>query len=189
MLALFVAGAEERTRTSKGLLPLAPEASASASSATSALKISPDRNRYYTYALPALLWTLLTLFALRVIGQFAVVLGLAPFLPPMDQWQSGVMPYPMLLASQGAILAVLTAVCVQFSRGRGYFVRPRRWLATPLWVVGWIYASSMLVRYAVSMAIRPDMRWTGDLIPVVFHFVLASFLLSVAHHHRCHRVT
>ena len=31
-------GAEERTRTSKGLLPLAPEASASASSATSASK-------------------------------------------------------------------------------------------------------------------------------------------------------
>jgi len=34
------------------------------------------------------------------------------------------------------------------------------------------------------MMIRPDQRWTGDLIPVVFHIVLASFLLVVAHHHR-----
>jgi hypothetical protein len=134
--------------------------------------------------MPALLWTLLTLFALRVIGQLAVALGLAPFLPPMDQWQSGVLPYPLLLASQAAILAVLGAVCVQFSRGRGYFVTPRRWLATPLWVVGWLYALSMMFRYIIWMVVRPDQRWTGDLIPVVFHLVLASFLLSVAHHHR-----
>ena len=109
-------------------------------------------------ALSATLWALLTLFALRVFGQFAVAIGRAPFLPPMDQWQSGVMPYPVLLASQCAILAVLTTVCVQFSRARGYFVRPRKWLATPLWVVGWVYAASMGVRYAVWMAIRPDQR-------------------------------
>ena len=131
-----------------------------------------------------MLWTLLVLFAFRVTGQFLVVLGLASFLPPMDQWQSGLMPYPLLLVSQIAILAGLGTVCVQFSRGHGYFVMPRRWLATPLWVAGWIYASSMMVRYAVMMAIRPDMRWTGDLIPIVFHLVLASFLLAVAHHHR-----
>ena len=167
-----------------GLLPLAPEASASASSATSAVEISRDRNRYYTYALPALLWTLLTLFTLRVIGQLAVAAGRASFLPPMDQWQSGVLPYPMLLASQAAILVLLGAVCVQFSRGRGYFVVPRRWLATPLWVAGWIYALSMIARYAVSMAMRPEMRWTGDLIPIVFHLVLAGVLLSVAHYQR-----
>ena len=46
------------------------------------------------------------------------------------------------------------------------------------------YAASMILRYAVWMTIRPDQRWTGDLIPVVFHIVLASFLLVVAHHHR-----
>jgi hypothetical protein len=37
---------------------------------------------------------------------------------------------------------------------------------------------------AVWMAIRPEERWTGDLIPVVFHIVLASFLLVVAGFHR-----
>ena len=42
----------------------------------------------------------------------------------------------------------------------------------------------MVVRYAVWMTIRPDERWTGDLIPVAFHLVLASFLLVVAQHHR-----
>ena len=122
-----------------------------------------------------LLWLLLALFALRVLGQLLVVLGLAPFLPRMDDWQSGVLPYSMLLASQILILGVLATVCVQFSRRKGYFIDARKWLATPLWVAGWIYAVGMVVRYAVLRR---------DLIPVVFHVVLASFLLVVAHHHR-----
>lgn len=122
-----------------------------------------------------LLWPLLLLFAMRVVGQLLVAGGLAPFLPPMDEWQSGLLPYPLLLASQMLILGVLATVCVQFTRGRGYFVRPHPWLATPLWIVGWTYAIGMLVRYALLRR---------DAIPVVFHIVLASFLLVVADHHR-----
>lgn len=87
-------------------------------------------------------------------------------------------------ASQAIVLVVFALVCVQFSRGNGYFVQRRRWLGTPLWIFGWIYAVSMVVRYAAWMALRPEERWTGDLIPVVFHVVLASFLLVVADHHR-----
>jgi hypothetical protein len=132
----------------------------------------------------AALWTLLALFAGRVFGQLAVVLDIAPFLPPMEQWQSDLMPYPALLAAQFVILGTFAVVCTQFTRGRGYFVDRPGWLGTPLWIVGWIYAVSMVVRYAVWMTIRPDERWTGDLIPVVFHVILASFLLVVAHHHR-----
>ena len=124
---------------------------------------------------PMLLWTLLVLFALRVVGQLLVAAGLAPFLPPMDEWQSGLLPYPVLFASQTLILALLATVCVHFSRGHGYFVRPHPWLATPLWIVGWIYAVGMLVRYALLRR---------DAIPVVFHIILASFLLVVADHHR-----
>jgi hypothetical protein len=131
-----------------------------------------------------LLWMLLGLFAGRVVGQLLVFSGRASFLPAMEEWQSRLLPYPALIASQLIILALFATVCLQFSRGDGYFVRRRRWLGTPLWIAGWIYASSMLVRYAAYMALRPDERWTGDLIPVVFHVVLASFLLVVAHHHR-----
>ena len=118
---------------------------------------------------------LLAVFALRVLGQLLVVSGVAPFLPPMDAWQSGLLPYPVLLASQIVILGVLASVCMQFSRARGPFVRRNAWLATPLWVIGWIYAVGMVVRYILLRR---------DAIPVVFHIVLASFLLVVAHHHR-----
>ena len=122
-----------------------------------------------------LLWILLLLFALRVSGQLLVVAGVAPFLPPMDEWQSGLLPYPLLLASQILILAVLVSVCLQFTRGTGYFVKRRTWLGTFLWIAGWLYAIGMIVRYAVLRR---------DAIPVVFHIVLATFLLVVAHHHR-----
>ena len=132
----------------------------------------------------AALWTLLALFTGRVAGQLAVSLDAAPFLPPMEQWQSGLLPYPVLLASQLVLIVGLGTICRQFSRGDGYFVERRPWLGTPLWIAGWIYAGGMLVRYAVWMAIKPEERWTGDLIPVVFHIVLASFLLVVAGHHR-----
>jgi len=121
------------------------------------------------------LWTLLGLFALRVLGQLLVVAGVAPFLPPMDEWQSGLLPYPLLLVSQIVILAILATVCVQFTRGNGYFVGRRVWLATPLWMVGWIYAIGMVLRYAVLRR---------DAIPVAFHIVLASFLLAVASYQR-----
>lgn len=124
---------------------------------------------------PTLLWILLALFALRVVGQLLVVAGVAPFLPPIDDWESGLLPYPVLFASQIVILAALATVCVQFTRGKGYFVRPQPWLATPLWAAGWIYATGMIVRYALLRR---------DAIPVVFHIVLGSFLLLVAHHHR-----
>ena len=129
----------------------------------------------YDFPVSAVLWILLVLFALRVSGQLLVFAGLAPFLPPMDEWQSGLLPYAALLASQILILAVLVTVCVQFTRGSGYFVRPHKWLATPLWIVGWVYAMGMVVRYALLRR---------DAIPVVFHIVLASFLLVVADHHR-----
>jgi hypothetical protein len=121
------------------------------------------------------LWILLALFALRVLGQFLVAAGIAPFLPPMEYWQSGLLPYPLLLASQIVILALLGAACVQFTRGSGYFVERRAWLGTPLWFAGWFYAVAMVVRYALLRR---------DAIPVVFHIVLATFVIVVAHHHR-----
>ena len=132
----------------------------------------------------AALWILLAFFTGRVLGQLAVALDVAPFLPPMDEWQSGLLPYPVLLAAQFVLLAGLGTICWQFSRGRGWFVRGPSRLGTPLWVAGWVYAVSMVARYAVWMAIRPEERWTGDLIPVVFHIVLASFLLVVAGYYR-----
>ena len=46
------------------------------------------------------LWLCTVLLTGRVAGQIVVVLRAPRWLPPMEQWQSGLLPYPVLLASQ-----------------------------------------------------------------------------------------
>ena len=103
----------------------------------------------------------------------------------MPHWYSGLLPYPWLLPSQLAILVVQAVVCVQFARGRGPLVAPRRpRLGRVLIAAAAIYAGSMIVRYALTMAWYPERRWLGPgTIPSVFHVVLAAFIATVGHYH------
>jgi hypothetical protein len=50
-------------------------------------------------------------------------------------------------------------------------------------VLATIYAGAMVVRYAVRMARRPEERWFGGTIPIVFHLVLASYVLVLGRFH------
>jgi hypothetical protein len=135
-------------------------------------------------ALAPLLWALLGLFALRVAGQALVGAFDVPFLPPMRAWYSGLVPYPVLLPIQVALLACMAAIALDFTRGEGRFVLPRPRLGGRLRVFAWLYAVAMAIRYAVTMAINPERRWLGEgTIPIVFHWVLAAFLLALAHYH------
>ena len=122
---------------------------------------------------------LVGLFALRVVGQAAVTYGGAAFLPPPEQWQSGLLPYPALLAGQVILLALLVLVTIAAWRGSGVFAAPRPRLAAVLVWASYAYAAAMLLRYAVSMVVRPEWRWLGHTIPIVFHGVLAAYLFLV----------
>ena len=126
------------------------------------------------------LWALLGLFCLRVLGQLLVATLQVEFLPPMEEWYSGLLPYPPLLASQLVIIVACGSVCVQFSRGSGWFTRPRRRLGKYLLAFGALYLGAMIVRYVVQMSLYPAERWTGGTIPIVLHCVLAGFILIVA---------
>ena len=129
------------------------------------------------------LWGLLVVFVLRVLGQLLVAMGRAPFLPPMEEWFSGVMPYPPLLFSQALSILVYTKVCVDFTRRRGYFVVPRKRLGFSLVGFGSTYLAVMVIRYVIRMSLYPQERWTGGSIPIFFHWVLAGFLLTVGQYH------
>jgi len=48
------------------------------------------------------------------------------FLPPMEAWYSGLMPYEYLLPSQILLIVVMTKICLDFTRQQGFFYRPRR---------------------------------------------------------------
>jgi hypothetical protein len=149
---------------------------AASSAPTNERTYHPDRDR----KLAGLLMALTALFAMRVSGQILVALGLADGLPAFEQWQSGLLPYPALLASQAAILGLMATLEWQLWRGHGWLVAPRPRLAVWLRRFSYLYAGSMVVRYALTMALMPEWRWFGHSIPTLFHCVLAGWLFVYA---------
>src|SRR5438034_9710607 len=88
-----------------------------------------------------ILWGLLFLFCLRVLGQMLVAFFGVSFLPPMEEWFSGFLTYPLLLASQFLIIIVFTKICIDFTRGKGISVVPRERLGRGLRLFGILYLS------------------------------------------------
>lgn len=109
--------------------------------------------------------------------------GYGAFLPRWEEWFSGLVPYPQLLASQMVIVLGCGKVCRDFIRQRGFFVTPRRWLGILLLSIGSVYFATMVLRYAIRMSLYPPERWTGGAIPIVFHWVLAAFILVLGAYH------
>src|SRR5690348_9335507 len=135
--------------------------------------MTATRSRRYAIWLLALL----LLFGLRVAGQMLVAFAGVTFLPPMEEWYSGLLPYPYLLPTQFVIIFLFGKLCLDLFRGYGFFAVPRRGLASFLRVFGTIYLVVMVIRYVLRMSLYPPERWTGGSIPIFFHWVLAGFLL------------
>ena len=124
------------------------------------------------------------LFALRVLGQALVVTRAPRWLPANEHWYSGLMPYRYLLPAQLVLLAVMVVICADIYRGSGLFAA--EWwgrAALPLMVLSWLYFVSMVVRYVLTMALRPELRWFRRTIPIWFHMVLALALWAFADFH------
>lgn len=137
---------------------------------------------------PAAMWLLLFLFFLRVLGQVLVAVLGVPFLPPMEDWYSGLIPYPVLLPLQLAILALMIRVSSDVSREAGFFAVPRPKLGRVVIGLAAVYFAAMAARYAVTMALHPERRWLGrGTIPIVFHWVLAAWLFAFGRYHVRHR--
>jgi hypothetical protein len=124
------------------------------------------------------------LLYLRVVGQIIVVLRAPRWLPPMKQWQSGLLPYPVLLFAQIIVLTLMTWICLDFQRGAGRFVEPRWPNAGTIFMwIGRVYFGGMVVRYVIWMWRRPDQRWFGGTIPIIFHSVVAAFVYAFGRYH------
>jgi uncharacterized protein len=121
------------------------------------------------------------LFAVRVGGQL-LVLSVGPdWLPPMGQWN--LVPYPILLPIQLALLGTMIAVTVDLALGANMLPPGGRAVGVSLVVFACVYGAAMAVRYTVRMARRPEQRWFGGAIPIVFHLVLAAWLLVLGLFH------
>jgi uncharacterized protein len=130
-----------------------------------------------------LLWVLLALFVCRVVGQLIVVMYAPSFLPPMKEWYSGLMPYPYLLPTQILIMGLFSRVAVDMTRGVGFWAQPKPMLGMWLRNFGIVYFLSMVVRYALRMSWYPEERWFGGTIPIIFHWVLASYIIVLGCYH------
>jgi hypothetical protein len=131
-----------------------------------------------------LVWLFTILLTARVVGQIVVVRRAPRWLPPMEQWQSGLLPYPVLLAGQIVVLTLMVWISVDITNGAGPLVDPRR-PAIGLAIVwfSYVYFGAMVVRYIVRMCRRPDQRWLGGTIPIIFHSFVAAFLCVVGRYH------
>ncbi len=127
------------------------------------------------------LWLFTGLFVLRVVGQVVVRLRRPSFLPPTEEWN--LTPYRLLLPTQVAIVGFMTWIDVELTRGAGFAASPRATLGTVFIWLSFVYAVAMAARYVVRMHRRPQARWFGGTIPIVFHEVLAGYLYVLGSFH------
>jgi hypothetical protein len=131
---------------------------------------------------PLLLGALGLLFLLRVLGQTLVALFRVTFLPPMDRWYSGFIPYPLLLPIQILFLAAMAKLVIDLSRGYGFFTQPNLRAGIVIKWCSYVYFLSMVLRYVITMWLNPELRWFTGTIPIWFHMVLAAFLYTYSHY-------
>ena len=141
--------------------------------------MSAISKRPYFFALVALY----LLFILRVLGQILVALFHPPFLPAMNEWYSGLVPYPILLVCQVGIIYLFGKICMDFAGLGGHFSVPDKKLAILLTRCGTLYFSAMLIRYALLIGTHPQALWVTGCIPTAFHMVLASYILVLSDYH------
>jgi len=124
-----------------------------------------------------LLWSCVALFAARVIGQLEVLLLAPDWLPDMDAWYSGLLPYELLLPAQIGILMLMSVVAWNRRVRTGAFARAQPRVATALRIFAGLYFTVMAVRLGVNVVDNGAEFWRHGAIPVAFHWVLALFVL------------
>lgn len=127
------------------------------------------------------LWVLMGLFLGRVLGQVLVAFFDADFLPPMPEWYSGLLPYPILLPVQIVILAAMLKINWDVSQDRGYFSERHERTGMFLFWSAVVYVLVMVARYFISGSLHPERRWFPQgSIPIIFHLLLAAYLFTLS---------
>lgn len=94
----------------------------------------------------------------------------------MEQWYSGLIPYRYLLPIQILIILLMGKMSHDLTREEGFFATLGAGMGRGIMVFSYVYFGSMILRYVIRMKRRPDQRWFGGAIPIIFHCILACFL-------------
>jgi hypothetical protein len=122
------------------------------------------------------LWMCIGLFFARVVGQLEVLLLAPDWLPPMHAWYSGLLPYPVLLPVQIALLMLMSVVAFQ-TRAIPQVEGPRHRAAKLLRPMAGVYFAIMALRLGSVIRLYGSDYYLHGAIPVAFHWVLALYLL------------
>ena len=140
-------------------------------------------NRHMTgrsFTAAILLWSCVVMFAARVIGQLEALLLAPSWLPDMNAWYSGLLPYYLLLPAQIVLLMIMSVVAWNRRVRTGRFAAAYPRLAGALRMAAWLYFAMMAVRLGLNFRNNGADFWRSGAIPVAFHWVLALFLLVSA---------
>ena len=128
-----------------------------------------------------LMSVLTALFALRVCAQLLQALYPVGWFPEFEAWQSGLLPYPLLLAGQFAIVGLMSFV---LHRVRNGTIRARPWKYRVCLFFGGAYFAVMAFRWLAGLTFLADQAWFARSLPAFFHLVLALFILLLGLHIR-----
>ena len=148
------------------------------STAPSAQAAIPADGPRRTSIVATVLAVLAAAFLARVVAQLAQAVTTVSFLPAFDAWQSGALPYPVLLGSQLLILAVQAVVIRRAASGSLRLSTGRR---RALALLGGLYFAAMVGRGVAGLTVLDGHGWFDAPLPTVFHLVLASFVLVTAY--------
>jgi sterol desaturase/sphingolipid hydroxylase (fatty acid hydroxylase superfamily) len=130
--------------------------------------------RYFPWML-----ALAGLFVLRVLAQLIQAIHPVSFLPPFHVWHGAVLPYPLLVASQVAVILVLASL---LWRVRTDAISPSPWKYWVCFMLGGAYFSFMGFRLFAGLTFLADHPWFSKSLPAFFHVVLATFVLMLGHY-------
>jgi len=122
------------------------------------------------------LWIFEGLFVLRFFGQLIVASFSPSWLPPMEEWYSGLITYPILFSIQIAIIILMTEISWDNTKKTGYFFVTKPKTKIILVTISLIYFLIMLTRYILTIALVEENRWLTGAIPIFFHWILAAYL-------------
>lgn len=117
------------------------------------------------------------LFALRVAAQALQRWIPTEVLPPFSAFQGSTLSYPLLLASQLVILALMVSGTWRVGTGRlVQRLRVARYLRT----FALVYLAGSVLRILVGVLHPASPAWFSTWIPAFFHLVLASYVLIIS---------
>ena len=125
-----------------------------------------------------LLWFITIVFLGRVLAQVFVGIYSPSYLPKMEMWYSGLMPYPILLTYQVFIYTcmIIFNFCLYMERGPLFLVLNDK---TSIYYIyfGAVYFLLMILRFVIHKIKEPDIIWPRGSIPIFFHFFLAIYII------------